>query len=246
MSELAKTGGLPSNIANMASALAAAVVTSGQAGGSDLYMIFTKFGEWVYGAEKQEVEEDSIWALNTDAIGHGWIAWDQDNTSNGPTGEMMVSAALASPLESSLPQVKGSWAKCISFSMVCTDGEDVGTQVLWKSSSLGARKEWSRVIQLIIERAALIEAGDAPAGSGYPLVKLAPDSYVHKTYGKTYTPVIEVVGWVTKDGMPGTSEEKPEAVEKQAAEPAAEKQAEEPAPVKEEEEPTRRRRRKAS
>ena len=83
-------GGLPANITNMAAALAQSSVSAGAAGGGELYMQFTKFGEWVFGAEKTETEEGSVWAINPQGFTHGFIAWDQDNTSQGPTGEVMV------------------------------------------------------------------------------------------------------------------------------------------------------------
>jgi hypothetical protein len=33
-----------------------------------------------------------------------------------------------------------------------------------------------------------------------PIVKLKKDHYAHKSYGKIYTPVFEVVEWVSMDG----------------------------------------------
>jgi hypothetical protein len=42
------------------------------------------------------------------------------------------------------------------------------------------------------------------------IVRLKKDHYAHKSYGKIYTPVFEVVEWVSMDGEP---EPAPEAVE---------------------------------
>jgi hypothetical protein len=47
-----------------------------------------------------------------------------------------------------------------------------------------------------------------------PVVRLKKDHYAHKSYGKIYTPVFELVEWVSMDG------EAPAAVEPEA-EPAA-------------------------
>ena len=52
---------LPASITNMAQALAISAGQAGAAGGTDLYAQFTKFGEWVYGSEKTEVEEGPAW-----------------------------------------------------------------------------------------------------------------------------------------------------------------------------------------
>jgi len=35
-----------------------------------------------------------------------------------------------------------------------------------------------------------------------PVVKLSHDFYQHKSYGKIYTPVFEVVEWISMDGAP--------------------------------------------
>jgi hypothetical protein len=34
------------------------------------------------------------------------------------------------------------------------------------------------------------------------IVKLKKDHYAHKSYGKIYTPVFEVIEWVSMDGEP--------------------------------------------
>ena len=230
-------GGLPANITNMAAALAQSSVSAGAAGGGELYMQFTKFGEWVYGAEKTETEEGSIWAVNPQGFTHGWIAWDQENTAQGPTGEVMVSATQPMPLEEGLPGVKGNWSKAIGVQMRCTDGEDKGAQSVWKANSLGARKAYAEILQAVVGR---IGEGSMDI---VPLVELKADSYVHKTFGKIFTPVVEIVGWANMEGeqaaepaaaIEAAPAEGTESAEQQAAEPAVE------------EKPARRRRRKAS
>lgn len=229
-SESKSMSNLPASITNMATALVQSSVNAGAAGGGELYMQFTKFGEWVYGMDKTEVEEGAQWAVNPEAFTHGFIAWDQDNTSGGPTGEMMVPATQPMPLESDLPAVSGKWGKAIGIVMRCTNGEDKGTQVLFKSNSLGGRKCYAAILQAVVTR---IQEGNTGI---VPLVELKADSYTHKTYGKIFTPEIEVVGWTD---MEGNAAEEP-AANLEAPEEAP---AEEPAP---EEKPARRRRRKAS
>lgn len=226
MSEVATTGNgaLPANITNMAAALAQSSVNAGAAGGGELYMMFTKFGEWVYGAEKTEVEEGSQWAINPEGFTHGWQAWDQDNTSNGPSGEVMVPATQPMPSEADLPAVSGKWAKAIGVQMRCISGEDEGLQVLWKANSLGARKAYAEILQQVVIR---IQAGKTDV---VPVVELEADNYTHKTYGKIFTPAVNIVGWSDMDGNQAAQ---PEAIEAPAEE----------APAKQEEPPRRRRRR---
>jgi hypothetical protein len=41
------------------------------------------------------------------------------------------------------------------------------------------------------------------------IVKLKKDHYAHKSYGKIYTPVFEVIEWVSMDGEPEVAVEAP-------------------------------------
>ena len=218
---------LPANVVSMAAALAQSAGMAGAAGGNELFARFTKFGEWVYGADGTEVEEGSIWAVNPNGFQHGFIAWDQDNTSGGPTGEVLVPATQPMPLEEELPAVSGSWSKCVGVQLRCTTGEDEGVQIVWKGNSHGARKAYAGLLQELIA-----QIGKDPENP-VALVSLGADSYVHKQYGKIFSPVIDVVGWASMDGDP--ADEVPKAINKKepAEEPAAE-------------EKPRRRRRKSS
>jgi hypothetical protein len=185
----------------MAAALAQSAGSVAAGGGSDLFMRFTKFGEWMFGTDNTEVEEGSIWAVNPTGFTHGFIAWDQENTSKGPTGEVMVSATLPMPLQESLPAVTGSWAKCVGIQLRCTNGEDEGLQVVFKSSSTGGRKAYADMVQAVVA-----QLGKDPA-TPVPLVSLEADSYAHKTYGKIFTPKIVIVGWAGMDGAAQEAEE---------------------------------------
>lgn len=229
--EVAANSSLPASVTNMAANLAASIHAVGGAGGSETYMKFTKFGEWVYGMEGTETQEGSIWAVNPAQFLHGWTAWGTEahGTDGQNVGEHMVNAGMAYPAEADLPQVKGNWSKAIAMMLRCTTGEDKGTQVLFKSNSLGGRKAYAGLIQKVVER---IQAGETEVVA---LVELESDSYQHGTYGKIFTPVMKIVGWTGLDGA--IPEEEPQqnaaAVEQPAAEP-------------EEQEKPRRRRRKAS
>jgi hypothetical protein len=39
-----------------------------------------------------------------------------------------------------------------------------------------------------------------------PVVRLKKEHYVHKSYGRIYTPVFEVIEWVGMDGAPAETE----------------------------------------
>lgn len=222
------TGGLPANVLNMAAALANSAAQAGSQGSGELFAKMTKFGEFVYGADNTEFEEGSVWAVNPQGFFHGFTAWGtKDHGTDGSNvGEVMVPATTPMPLESELPQVKGNWAKAVGIQMRCTDGEDEGTQVLFKTNSVGGRKAYASLLQAVIGR---IQAGKADC---VPLVECESDHYVHKTYGKIFTPEFKIVGWANMDGN-------------KAEEPAGAIEAPEEEPAEEPEAAPRRRRRKA-
>jgi hypothetical protein len=224
---------LPANVVQMAQALAQSAAQAGAAAGSDAYMKFTKFGEWVYGVESTEVEEGSHWAVNPFGFLHGWTAWgNKDHGTDGQNvGEAMVPATQPMPLEGNLPSVKGEWSKCVGIQLRCTDGEDEGVQVLYKANSHGGRKAYAALLQSVVAR---ITAGEKQC---MPLVELKGDSYAHKTYGKIFNPVIEIVGWAAHDD---TEPKAQASVTDTALQGPAAAPKEEPAPA---EAPRRRRRR---
>lgn len=236
MSEVAVAGGgLPANVAGMAQALAQSAGQAGSSGSGELYMKFTKAGEWVYGAEETEVEEGSVWAVNPMGLQHGWTCWGDEGTpkQGSNLGEVMVPAQQPMPEEPE-PREDGTWSKCVAFQMRCTGGEDEGVQVLFKSNSRGGRTAYAALLQKLV--AQLGENPEAPVA----LVTLDASSYKHKTYGKIFTPEITVTGWASMDGE---AAEPAEQTEQRAA--AGQPEDSEP-PEPEPEKPARRRRRKAA
>lgn len=187
-------GGLPANVAGMAQALAKSAGDAGSNASGELYMKFAK-GEWTYGAEETEPEEGSIWAVNPMGLQHGYTCWgDNGSAKEGQNlGEIMVPAQSPMP-EMPDPIEDGTWSKAVSFQMRCTNGEDEGVQVLYKANSRGGRTAYAELLQKIVT-----QLSSDPAHP-VALVKLSGSSYKHKTYGKIFTPVLEVTGWASMDG----------------------------------------------
>lgn len=237
--EQSTSNNLPANILSMATALVQSASQAGAASGTDAFMKFTKFGEWVFGVEGTEVQEGSVWAVNPRGFRHGWTAWGtkEHGTDGQNVGESMVPATHPMPQEGSLPAVKGEWAKAIGIQLRCTNGEDEGIQVMFKSNSHGGRKAYASLLQTV---AARIQAGHADC---MPLVKLTGDSYQHKTYGKIYNPVIEVVGWANHaDETPVSASVTDQRPPAHSDSPKAQ-EAQQPQEEVKEEAPRRRRRR---
>lgn len=157
------------------------------------YMQFTKFGEWVWGSEKTEVEEDAVWAIHPQGFQHGWIGWGDKahNTAKQKLGEILVAATEPLPPQASLEEIQGSWNQQISMQMVCLSGFDKGVKVCFNSSSMGGRNAYASVINEVVAK---INSGGAEV---CPVVTLENSHYDHKDFGKIFTPVMTVTGWKT-------------------------------------------------
>lgn len=174
-----------------------------------------KDGEWVYGADNTEVEADSLWAVNPFSMSLGFIAWGTGSQEGTVLGEQMSRVGEPPVQRGNLPDVGAEWTPCCAFELVCLSGEDKGTNVLYKTNSVGGRRAFADMMQLIAA------AMDEPEGKCVPIVNLDADSYPHKKYGKIYTPIFDVKKWVMPDAqeLGGTPAQQ---VEEQVAPAAAE------------------------
>ena len=177
-----------------------------------------KTGHWVFGADQTEVEPDTTWAVNPFSFIHGFIAW----------GEGEVLAEKMAPVTQPLPEIdaappnaKKGWEMQVGFSVKCLSGEDEGMEARYTTTSVGGK----RGVQTLA--IAIANQVEKDATKPVPIIKLGKEHYVHKAYGRVYTPVFEVVDWVS---MEGDAEAAPQA---------------EAAPAAEAEEGPRRRRRAA-
>lgn len=178
------------------------------------YLRMGKDGEWVYGAESTEVEEGSLWAINPFSMKMGWIAWGVGPQEGTVLGEQLASVAEPQIQRGNLPDVGAEWTACCAFELVCVTGEDKGTAVLYKTNSVGGRRVFADILQLVSAEM------DSDEGKCVPIVELNCDSYPHKKYGKIYTPVFDIKKWVMPDatelgGAPAQEEKAPEAEKEQ-------------------------------
>lgn len=196
MSNLVKFGsaGLPA-VQN----LAASLRKLEQAAPSVMVILkMDKTGHWVFGAEQEEVENGSRWAVNPLSFVHGYIAWGKGEA----LGEMMA------PITDPLPEVgvppsgaDRGWEMQLGFSLKCISGEDAGMEARYSTTSVGGKRA---VQQLGLAIATQVEkAPDRPV----PVITLGKDSYQHKSYGRVFTPVFEVQEWVSMNGEEPASED---------------------------------------
>lgn len=163
-----------------------------------------KTGHWVYGADQTEIEDDSSWAVNPFSFVHGFIAWGDGEV----LGEKMVPVSQPLPeLDAAPPNAKKGWEMQVGLSMKCLTGEDKGMEVRYTTTSVGGK----RAVQTLA--VAIAEQVEKDQTKPVPVVELKKDHYSHKSYGKIYTPVFQVLEWVSMSGEADESAEDAPAIE---------------------------------
>ena len=189
MSNVSVFGGanLPS-VKSLSSALRSIESSAAATGMAILKM--DKTGHWVFGADQTEVEDDSLWAINPFSFVHGYIAWGDGEV----LGEKMVSVAEPLPeLDPAPGGAKRGWEMQIGMTLACTNGEDEGLQARYSVTSVGGK----RAVQALA--VAIAEQVDKDQTKPVPVVRLKKEHYQHKSYGRIFTPVFDLVKWVSMD-----------------------------------------------
>ena len=197
MSNLAVFAGanLPS-VSSLASSLRS--ISAGVPDGAGSVIIkMDKTGHWVFGADQTEIEDDSTWAINPFSFVHGFIAWGEGEV----LGEKMVPVSQPLPeLDVAPPAAKRGWEVQVGLSLKCMSGEDKDLEGRYTVTSVGGKKA---VQQLALAIAAQV---DKDQTKPVPVVRLKKEHYVHKSYGRIYTPVFEIIEWVGMDGAAAETE----------------------------------------
>ncbi len=161
-----------------------------------------KTGHWVFGADQTETEDDAKWAVNPFSFVHGYIAW----------GEGEVLAEKMAPVSEPLPETdvappgaKRGWETQVGMSLKCISGEDEGMEARYTVTSVGGK----RAVQTLA--VAIANQVDADQSKPVPVVKLKKEHYQHKSYGRIYTPIFEIVEWMGMDGEAAAEEAYAEA-----------------------------------
>ena len=171
-------------------------VASGASSGGSVILKMDKTGHWVFGADQTEVEDSATWAINPFSFTHGYIAW----------GDGDVLAEVAVPVSQPLPELdpappasKRGWEMQLGMSLKCMSGEDKDMEARYTVTSVGGKKALQA---LALSIAAQVEKDQSKP---VPVVQLRKEHYVHKSYGRIYTPVFEVVEWMGMDGPTETA-----------------------------------------
>jgi hypothetical protein len=190
MSNLVKFSGanLPS-VVSLSTALRA--IASDVSASTTAIIKMDRTGHWVFGADQTEAEEDSRWAVNPFSFVHGFIAWGDGEV----LAEKLVSVTEPLPeLEPAPPGAKKGWEPQTGLSLKCISGDDAGMEARFTTTSVGGRK----AVQALA--VAVATQVDKDKEKPVAIVKLGKDHYTHKSYGRIYTPVFEVLEWVSMNG----------------------------------------------
>jgi hypothetical protein len=182
-------------VASLSTALRALEQDVSPAGVAILKM--DKTGHWVYGADQTEIEDDSTWAVNPFSFVHGFIAWGDGEV----LGEKMVSVSQPLPELEGAPQAaKRGWETQVGLSLKCLTGEDKGLEARFSTTSVGGKRA---VQALAVAIANQVEANQAKP---VPVILLKKEHYQHKSYGRIFTPVFDIVEWTGMDAKEATNE----------------------------------------
>jgi hypothetical protein len=146
------------------------------------------------------VDNDSVWAVNPFSFTHGFIAWGEGEV----LGEKMVSVTEPLPqLDPAPAGAKRGWETQVGFSLKCIDGEDKGEEVRYTVTSVGGKRA---VQTLAVNIANQVETDQSKPVA---VVSLGKEHYQHKAYGRIYTPMFDIVEWISLDGEPAPKEDEP-------------------------------------
>ena len=178
--------------------------------GGKPYAKFGKDGEWTIGKGGDAANGERV-LLNIHSLKSGFVCWTnydaKERRKNEKLGEVMVSALQGSVDPSTLEDHGWEWKpqQQIEGREMTGDRRDF----IYVTSSMGGLEALDGVLDAVLER---VEEGEA--AYVYPVVELQDDWYEHPQWGKTYKPVLAIVGWADMDGN-YEGAEKPKRVTKQ-------------------------------
>ena len=143
------------------------------------------------------------------AVDRGLIWLEGPAQGRHPGADGAGAAARPGPVARELPVRHPNGVTGVDHIVVATPDpertraalEDEGLECRYTSTSVGGKRA---VQQLAVAIATQVEKDPTKP---VPIVKLAKDHYQHKSYGRIFTPVFEVVEWVSMDGQADQSEE---------------------------------------
>lgn len=178
-----------------------------------------KNGEFLAGQDQAEVPIGTRLAVNMQGLRVGWRRWFKDELTDDLTELLVDQMPLKQrnelgDLDEKLwdsddkgnPRDPWQFTNVIEF--VSTEGETY----IYSTGSKGGLGAIGKLCKAYGK-----EYRQRPGQ--VPVIDLERDSYNHKTYGKTYFPVFNLVDWVDEDALDAIAGEKPAEEPKQVEPP---------------------------
>lgn len=200
--------------------------------GEGAYLSFGKDGLWAFGAENNEIDDDDRFLLDIETLATGFVCWTNyskeelaKKKKNEKLGTRMLLISQGEVDPATLPDHGWEWRRQVGFRGRFLNDPYAGKAAVFESSSGGGDDAFSAVTAAIMQKLQSdIASGVDPADLAiYPVIRFAHTYYMHKTYGKVYKPVFDIVGWADKDGRIAglQSAEEPKQIEQEAETKAA-------------------------
>ncbi len=167
--------------------------------GNRLFLSFSK-GEFLFGQDKEEVPLGTKFIANMAGLKIGWKRWGAKKVIDERMG--LLSEGFRIPSRSELGDMDQSqwereekdgslrdpWQLTNELTFLPVDGDE---EFVFGASSKGGI---GAIGQLCKDYGKLYRQKPGKA----PVIKLGRNSYLHKTFGKLYNPVFELVDWVNE------------------------------------------------
>lgn len=165
-----------------------------------VYMKFTE-GEYLFGSDSTVTQEGSLWLVNPWSALHGWILF---GNRNDVLDEVLVPATQALPERKPNPSTdisKSGYQEQWAITMMCTNGDDNGLEVVFKTSSGGGTTACKKLMAAFAQH-----VKNGGAAIPLPLIELLSGSYKSKQWNKTIKhPVFEIRNWLGAEHLKGSA-----------------------------------------
>ena len=192
-----------------------------QASATRVYITF-KNGEYLYGADQDEIPVGSRFIANMTGLRIGWKRWSGKRVTDERMG--LLAEGYRPPARHELGdfdqslwelddkrQPRDPWQ---STNELTLRGVETGDEFVFATSGrggIGAIGELCKTFGKLYRQ--------KPGMT--PVIELGNDHYNHKVYGKTYFPVLKLVDWVREPDAAEPSAEAPPSAPAKAPEPTA-------------------------
>lgn len=189
-------------------------VTANLPTGNRAFLKFLQDGSWVFGADNSELAKGTEVAINPLSVKQGYSCWTDYPKSEKKKNELLAEVTVGLgedlPPKHTLKDYGYAWRDLRVVELKVLTGQHKGKELSFSTTSDGGL----RMIGSLLEQV-MLQLDEDP-DFFVPVVELGSDFYMHKQWGKTYTPEMNVVSFMTIDGEEDEAEEpvkEPEPVE---------------------------------